>query len=200
MELKMDEFFKAIRENNIRDVRRIIENNKDIINSQNKDGQTALMIACRYSSDDMVRLLLEYGADIGLKDAEGHTALQIAFAEEEEEVVNMIKAAHTADRLLAGKNIGAVIGGQETLFMERSFRFLYKDFDKTKYERFVNYCDKHGLELLDEYQELLEISQEDFEIDVLTVVTITDSVPLVAEQWFDRPGLEFLKVGSTDFC
>ena len=196
----MDEFFKAIRENNIGDVRLSIENNKDIINLQNEDGQTALMIACRYSSDDMARLLLEYGADIGLKDSDGHTALQIAFAEDEEEIVDMIKAAHTADRLLAGKNIGAVIGGQEALFIERVCCLLHQNFDQNIYEKFVNYCDKHGLELLDEYQEFLENAQEQWEEGTLPVEVMTDSVPLVAEQWFDRPGLEFLKEGSTDFC
>jgi hypothetical protein len=196
----MDEFFEAIRDNNIRDVRSAVEGNKALINLQDKDGQTALMISCRDSHIDIARFLLGHGADIDAKDHEDHTALQRSSYDGAEEIVNMIKAAHTADRLLKGKNIGEIIAGQEDLFIERVCRLLHKKFSQHIYEKFIKYCDDHHWALLDEHQELLEINPETFEVD-LSAATTTDYVPLVAEvPWINRPEWAFVKEGSTDFC
>ena len=65
--------------------REFIKNNinlfKDDINYQNEKGWTALMMACRnsntYSNNEIVKLLLENGADINLKENDGLTALMV---------------------------------------------------------------------------------------------------------------------------
>lgn len=48
------------------------------INAQNNQGQTPLMLACRYDKNADFITLLEHGADINLKDKSGKTALDYA--------------------------------------------------------------------------------------------------------------------------
>ncbi len=48
------------------------------INAQNNQGQTPLMLACRYDKNADFITLLEHGADISLKDKSGKTALDYA--------------------------------------------------------------------------------------------------------------------------
>ena len=55
---------------------------KNEINYQNEKGWTALMMACvnsnNYSNNEIVKLLLENGADLNLKDVYGNTALMLS--------------------------------------------------------------------------------------------------------------------------
>ncbi len=48
------------------------------INGQNKDGRTALMIAVNNGEIETVKLLLQYGASLDIKDRYGDTALDLA--------------------------------------------------------------------------------------------------------------------------
>ena len=50
------------------------------INQQNYAGQTALVIAASFRHDEIIDLLLEYGADSMLRDARGNTAASLAIA------------------------------------------------------------------------------------------------------------------------
>ena len=52
----------------------LIENCIDI-NATNARGRSSLMIACKKGNDDIVRLLLSFGADISLIDKNGQNAL-----------------------------------------------------------------------------------------------------------------------------
>jgi ankyrin repeat protein len=45
------------------------------VNAQSNDGTTALMLAAQYWKSDIVELLLKAGADAGLKDTRGQTAI-----------------------------------------------------------------------------------------------------------------------------
>ena len=49
--------------------------------------ETALICAARTGQLDIVRLLLNYGADLELRDGEGHTAIWCAVREQKEEMV-----------------------------------------------------------------------------------------------------------------
>jgi uncharacterized protein len=48
------------------------------VNTRNHEGQSAAMMAALFGHTDIVRLLAEHGADLGLKDASGNTAQSLA--------------------------------------------------------------------------------------------------------------------------
>ena len=48
------------------------------VNTRNREGQTAVMMAALFGHTDIVRLLAERGADLRLKDASGNTAESLA--------------------------------------------------------------------------------------------------------------------------
>jgi uncharacterized protein len=48
------------------------------VNARNHEGQSAAMMAALFGHADIVRLLAQHGADLGLKDASGNTAQSLA--------------------------------------------------------------------------------------------------------------------------
>lgn len=56
----------------------LLENGADIHMKTIQDGETAIHIACSFSSSSCVKLLLDHGADPHLRDAAGNTSLLIA--------------------------------------------------------------------------------------------------------------------------
>ncbi len=48
------------------------------VNATNKEGQSAAMMGALFGHEDIVRLLVNHGARLGLKDASGNTALSLA--------------------------------------------------------------------------------------------------------------------------
>lgn len=56
----------------------LLENTKCGVNSRNYAGQTALMMAALFDREEMVRLLLQHGADPALADHQGNTAQSLA--------------------------------------------------------------------------------------------------------------------------
>ncbi len=67
-------FMKAINSNKGDIANYLIEQGADV-NSQNSDGETALIIAARYGSLEMVKLLIRNNADPLIKNLKGQTAL-----------------------------------------------------------------------------------------------------------------------------
>ena len=53
---------------------------KDTINESNRFGDTVLSLMCEYGSVDSVRLLLENGADVSVRNGPGHSPLMLACA------------------------------------------------------------------------------------------------------------------------
>lgn len=60
------------------DIIKLLLNAGADINYQNKDGNTALMLAIKKTDTKSTYTLLEYGADIDIKNKEGKTALDFA--------------------------------------------------------------------------------------------------------------------------
>jgi ankyrin repeat protein len=63
------------------------------VNAQNKQGQTALMKAAQQGNKQMVRLLIDEGADVNEADYTGRTALDWAKSSRKQSVVDVLVQA-----------------------------------------------------------------------------------------------------------
>lgn len=90
-----DTFYWACHNGNIDDVTRLLETID--VNRKAKDGRTALMTACEEGHADLVRLLLQRGAQINTTmtswDYNGTTALDFAKRREHTHIVSLIEEA-----------------------------------------------------------------------------------------------------------
>ncbi|ETI70294.1 ankyrin repeat domain-containing protein [Neobacillus vireti] len=64
---------------------------KEGLNDKNDMGKTALIIAAEYGYTDIVKMLLNNGADPSLKSNEGKTALEYALHWNHEEIIKLLK-------------------------------------------------------------------------------------------------------------
>ena len=60
------------------------------VNYKDKNGNTPLMIASRYSSIETAKLLIDRGADVNARNKRRNTALILAISEE---IINLLKEA-----------------------------------------------------------------------------------------------------------
>jgi len=65
----------AINNNNINNIKNIIDNNRFAINFQNNDGLTPLMIAIQNENKEIIELILSKNPDVNIRDINGMTAL-----------------------------------------------------------------------------------------------------------------------------
>ena len=81
------------------------------INTQNKNGQTCLHVACLNGSVNVVRILLDHGAEIGLVDAKGNTPLHNAMTKNQPEIVKILPkvTADLVNNLVAISNHRAIV-------------------------------------------------------------------------------------------
>ena len=61
------------------------------LNKQNKSGWTALHVAAFWKHDECMKLLLQYGADKGIKDKKGRTALDLVIQNSNTESIELLK-------------------------------------------------------------------------------------------------------------
>jgi ankyrin repeat protein len=61
------------------------------IDAQDTSGKTALIVATLWGRDDVVELLLRYGADPDVKDISGATALAYAAAQDDESICTILR-------------------------------------------------------------------------------------------------------------
>jgi ankyrin repeat protein len=61
------------------------------VNHQNYAGQTALMMASLFGREEIIKLLLEHGANPGLKDNQGNTSIKLAQSQGLSRVVEIIQ-------------------------------------------------------------------------------------------------------------
>jgi hypothetical protein len=82
---------KAAAAGDVGTVRGLLDAGVDV-DAMDKDGETALMVACRNCQVDTVKLLLERGADAGLQDKFARDALYIATVWGYPSLVEILKA------------------------------------------------------------------------------------------------------------
>ncbi|VTJ88348.1 Hypothetical predicted protein, partial [Marmota monax] len=71
---------KAARDGNLEEVRHLLVQGSCHVNDIDKKNRTALMLAVRYESPDIIKLLIEGGIDVFAEDVDGGTALYYSVA------------------------------------------------------------------------------------------------------------------------
>lgn len=69
----------------------LLENTRCDVNHQNYAGQTVLMMASLFGREEMIKLLLEHGANPDLEDTQGNTSIKLAQAQGLSQIVEIIQ-------------------------------------------------------------------------------------------------------------
>ena len=69
----------------------LLENTDCNVNHQNHAGQTALMMASLFGRENIIKLLLDHGANPSVMDNQGNTSLKLAQAQGLSHVVEIIQ-------------------------------------------------------------------------------------------------------------
>lgn len=92
-----NDLFKAARKGRLSEVENIVlYSARDVVDSRDGFGRTALMVAARYGELEIVRFLINNGADVNAKDNNGQTALILAVDGRNIELVKYL-VSHGAD-------------------------------------------------------------------------------------------------------
>ena len=75
---KLLDFHEAVRFKEFKLVKRILQNNPELIDQQDIEGKTALHIAMRKRHMNILNMLLDFGAKENIKDYSGRTILEYA--------------------------------------------------------------------------------------------------------------------------
>lgn len=79
MSQELRHLFKAIHDNHLEQVKVVIKKDRELVNSKDAEGNTALLMAAQGQSADIVDALVKHGASLNYKHPEtGVTALMIA--------------------------------------------------------------------------------------------------------------------------
>jgi ankyrin repeat protein len=80
--------FKAVKRNDLTTVKQLLQINPYLVHDKNKYGKTPLHYAARYNSNvDVLKYLIEKGADINAKDYNGKTPLDVANTKEKKQIL-----------------------------------------------------------------------------------------------------------------
>ena len=82
--------FTLVVNNQKKDLFTILKNNKNNINIQDKDGDTPLHIAIFLCNYDIIKILLDYGADANIKDKWGQIAIHRLYFGIKDDDINKI--------------------------------------------------------------------------------------------------------------
>ena len=86
---KEERLFKAIQDNNLGIVQRLIAKNVDT-NAKDKNGWPALVDAAYYGRKEVAEALIKAGANLDLRDNDGDTALICAVCYEDQHTIRML--------------------------------------------------------------------------------------------------------------
>lgn len=95
-----DTLLAAVRAGDGEAVRRVAAEGGRVLDAAGPDGSTALMVAASGGADEMVALLLELGADPALRDREGRTAAELAFANGHSDLGQRLGPESEAERVM----------------------------------------------------------------------------------------------------
>lgn len=77
MDIEPSVFFKAVEEGNIQEVKKLLTEYKIILDVRKKTSDTPLHIAAQQNYKEMVKLLVEHGASVNIKDFNGLIPLKV---------------------------------------------------------------------------------------------------------------------------
>jgi len=100
MSQSQDPLLTAVRSGDAAGVRDLAGESPTRLDAHGPDGLTALMVAASTGAEEMVALLLELGADAGLRDGEGRTAADLAFANGHTDLGQRLGPESEAERVL----------------------------------------------------------------------------------------------------
>ena len=92
-EQKENLLFLAIRKNQLRSVEYLLSKNPQLLKEKSLNGMTALMIAARTSTPEIVQILLKKGANPLEKNSFGKTALEMAQKSQNRAVIILLQEA-----------------------------------------------------------------------------------------------------------
>ena len=84
---KKERFLKAAKDGDLKKIKSMLNkeiNIKTLIKSVDKENNTALIFASKFGYNEIVKILIENGADVNFRNNEGKTALDLADFEDEE--------------------------------------------------------------------------------------------------------------------
>ncbi len=68
---------RATKEGNLTVVTELLKCGYRNIDAKNQDGQIAIHLACRYQNEDMIRKLIDSGANVNFRDSDGNMPLHV---------------------------------------------------------------------------------------------------------------------------
>lgn len=81
----------ATRYRNYNAVDYLLKNQYFGVDDYDDNGNTALIVAAKYNRPELVKLLLEYGANVSLLNQEGQTAMDYAIRNDNDEIIEMLE-------------------------------------------------------------------------------------------------------------
>jgi ankyrin repeat protein len=128
----------AVTNNDVDGVRFFSKGGVAVINQQNFGGATALHLACRQGNVEMVKILLENGAEVNMMDFEGWSPLMRAAFANNFEIIELLLAKGAAAQLVNSGGESAII--HATLSnCDNCLNLLFSRFN------FIKYMDIHSL-------------------------------------------------------
>lgn len=91
---KEERFLKAAENGDLKKIKSMLNkeiNIKTLINAVDKENNTALILASKFGYDEIVKILIENGADINIKNNDGKTALDYAEENDYKNIIELLK-------------------------------------------------------------------------------------------------------------